>query len=345
MVFIVLAVIVTVGLFVALGFGSVKISQNGRVKSQLSWKIGKKQLLSLFGLLLAIGACISSVPTGHTGIVTTFGRVEEYTFEAGVHFKLPWQEVVRMDNRNQKGTLQMSCFSSDIQEVDVTYSINYQIEKSNAQTIYRSIGEAYYDTVMVPRIQEAVKSVIAQYTADELVESRNDLSTKIMEILTDDLASYNIQVVSTAVENIDFTDAFTAAVEAKQVAAQNKLQAQITQEQAIMEESAAAERKVIEANAAAEVAKIQAEADLEVTKIQADAAEYAGKKEAAKNEAINKSLTKELLQYFLVNTWDGKLPDTYVGGEGALSILDIAALQAGAQGTDGTSGTSETPAE
>lgn len=341
MVFIVLAIIVTVGLFVALGFGSVKISQNGRVKSQLSWKIGKKQLLSLFGLLLAIGACISSVPTGHTGIVTTFGRVEEYTFEAGVHFKLPWQEVVRMDNRNQKGTLQMSCFSSDIQEVDVTYSINYQIEKSNAQTIYRSIGEAYYDTVMVPRIQEAVKSVIAQYTADELVESRNDLSTKIMEILTDDLASYNIQVVSTAVENIDFTDAFTAAVEAKQVAAQNKLQAQITQEQAIMEESAAAERKVIEANAAAEVAKIQAEADLEVTKIQADAAEYAGKKEAAKNEAINKSLTKELLQYFLVNTWDGKLPDTYVGGEGALSILDIAALQAGAQTTE----TSETPAE
>ncbi len=336
--FIVLAGIVTLGLFLALGFSSVKISQNGRVKTQLSWKANKKQLLSLFGLLLAVGACISSVPTGHTGIVTTFGKVEEYTFEAGVHFKLPWQEVVRMDNRNQKGTLQMSCFSSDIQEVDVTYSINYQIEKSNAQTIYRSIGEAYYDTVMVPRIQEAVKSVIAQYTADELVESRNDLSTKIMEILTDDLASYNIQVVSTAVENIDFTDAFTAAVEAKQVAAQNKLQAQITQEQAIMEESAAAERKVIEANAAAEVAKIQAEADLEVTKIQADAAEYAGKKEAAKNEALSKSLTKELLQYYLVEAWDGNLPDTYVGGDGALSILDIAALQAGAQ-------TKPTPAE
>ncbi len=337
MVFIVLAGIVTVGLFLALGFSSVKISQNGRVKTQLSWKANKKQLLSLFGLLLAVGACISSVPTGHTGIVTTFGKVEEYTFEAGVHFKLPWQQVVRMDNRNQKGTLQMSCFSSDIQEVDVTYSINYQIEKSNAQTIYRSIGEAYYDTVMVPRIQEAVKSVIAQYTADELVESRNDLSNKIMEILTDDLATYNIQVVSTAVENIDFTDAFTAAVEAKQVAAQNKLQAQITQEQATMEESAAAE-----------VAKIQAEADLEVTKIQADAAEYAGQKEAAKNEAISKSLTKELLQYYLVNTWDGKLPDTYVGGNGALSILDIAALEAGAQGADGTSGASGTtdkPAE
>ena len=40
--------------------------------------------------------CIATIPTGHTGIVTTFGRVEEYTFEAGVHAKAPWQQVVKM---------------------------------------------------------------------------------------------------------------------------------------------------------------------------------------------------------------------------------------------------------
>lgn len=318
--------VVVAALFILFGLKTKKISENGRVKSTLTWKVNPKQLLCLLGLIIVAASCMSSVPTGHTGIVTTFGKVENYTYEAGVHFKLPWQEVVRMDNRNQKGMLDMNCFSSDIQEVDVVYSINYQIEKSNAQTIYRTIGTDYYNTVMVPRIQEAVKSVIAQYTADELVESRNEISVKIMDVLVDDLANYNIEVVSTAVENIDFTDAFTAAVEAKQVAAQNKLQAEIAQAQATMEENALAERKLIAAEAEAKTNVIDAEAEAQIRKIAADAAAYAGEKDAEVNKMLAESLTEALLQYYLIHGWDGKLPETFVGADGALSILDIAAF-------------------
>lgn len=327
----VLGLIVTAALFVLLGFRSEKFSENGKVKLRPVWKCNCKQFFALCGLILVGLSCMSSVPTGHTGIVTTFGKVENYTYEAGVHAKLPWQEVVRMDNRNQKGTLEMSCFSSDIQEVNVVYSINYQIEKSNAQTIYRSIGVSYYDTVMVPRIQEAVKSVIAQYTADELVERRDELSSKILAILVKDLAAYNIEVVSTAVENIDFTDAFTAAVEAKQVAAQNKLQAEIAQAQATMEEEAAAERRVIAAEAAAATDKIEAEAEAAIRRIAADAAEYAGEKDAEINKMLADSLTEALLQYYLIQGWDGKLPETLVSDDGVLSILDIAAFAQSAQ--------------
>ena len=209
----------------------------------------------------------------------------------------------------------------------MVYSVNYQIEKANAQEIYRSIGVSYYDTVMVPRIQEAVKSVVAQYTADELVESRNDLSDKIMEILTEDLATYNIEVLSTAVEDMDFTDAFTDAVEAKQVAAQNKLQAEIAQQQATMEAEAAAQRKVIEAQAQAETDKINAEAAAEVQKIEADAAEYVGQKEAEINKMLADSMTEALLQYYLIEGWNGELPETFVGSDGSvMSILDLAQL-------------------
>ena len=82
-----------------------------------------------------------------------------------------------------------------------------------------------------------------------------------------------------------------------------------------MEQEQIAKRRIIDANAAAEEAKIQAEADLEVTKIQADAAEYAGLKEAAKNKAISEWLTTELLSYYYVQQWDGKLP-TYMLGDG-----------------------------
>lgn len=268
--------------------------------------------------------CFTSVPTGYTGIVTTFGKVEDYILEAGLHAKLPWQKVVKMDNRNQKGTLDLVAFSQDIQQVDLRYTVNYQIEKTNAQNIYRSIGEKYYDTVMSPRIEEAVKSCVAKYTAETLIESRNALSDEIYLILKNDLASYNIEIISTSIENIDFSDAFTDAVEAKQVAAQNKLKAEIEQNQAIMEQKSAAERAIIAANAEAETAKIAAQADLEITKIQADAAEYAGQKDAAINTAIAGSMTPDLLKYYYIKGWNGILPSTYISQEEFMSLFEIA---------------------
>ncbi|MGN0989156.1 MAG: prohibitin family protein [Eubacteriales bacterium] len=275
----------------------------------------------LAGVILFLGSSVS-IPTGHTGVVTTFGRVENFTLDAGFHLKSPIQEVVCMDNRVQKATKMLPCFSSDIQEVQLLYTLNYQINKNNAQEIYKTVGKDYYDTVITPNVAEAVKVVTARYSAEELVGSRDELAKAIEELLATQLSSYNIEVVSTAIEDMDFTDAFTNAVEAKQVAAQNKLQAQIEQEQKTMEQQAKAERDVIEAEAAAEVARIQAQADLEVTKIQADAAEYAGQKESAKNKAIAETLTPELIQYYQIQQWDGKYPETYVGSDNVNAILN-----------------------
>lgn len=296
--------------------------------------------IAIAAVLLVVLACscFATVPTGHTGIITTFGKVENQTLEAGMHFKLPWQKVINMDNRNQKSTLTLTCFSSDIQEVDVVYTINYQIEKKNAQNIYKSIGTDYFNTVMTPRINEAVKKMVALYDAEALIETREKLSTEIFNILVTDLSSYNVQVVSASIENIDFTDAFTAAVEAKQVAAQNKLKAEIEQEQANNEAKAAAERAKINAQAAADAAKIEAEAnaevaktkanaEAEVTKIEADAEAYRKEKESAANKLLAESMTDELLQYFYIQGWDGKLPETYVSQEDFMTILDLAKQQ------------------
>lgn len=279
--------------------------------------------VALIALIILAANCMTSVPTGHTGIITTFGKVENQTLEAGMHFKLPWQKVVKMDNRNQKSTLTLTCFSSDIQEVDVIYTVNYQIDKANAQTIYKSVGTDYFNTIMTPRIQEAVKKQVALYTAETLIDSREKLSNEIYDVLVADLANYHVQVITTSIENIDFTDAFTAAVEAKQVAAQNKLKAETEQEQATMEAQAAAERAKINAQAEADAAKIAAEAEAEVARIEADAAEYQRQKEASANSELAASLTPELLEYFYINGWNGQLPETYVSQEDFASILDL----------------------
>ena len=94
MTFLVIGIILALVAFVALG-----VCKDG---TGYKWKKNKKQFLSIFALVVILFGCTASVPTGHTGVVTTFGKVENFTLEAGFHFKLPWQEVVKMDNRTQK---------------------------------------------------------------------------------------------------------------------------------------------------------------------------------------------------------------------------------------------------
>jgi regulator of protease activity HflC (stomatin/prohibitin superfamily) len=249
-----------------------------------------------------IFSCMANVPTGHTGVLTTFGKVENHTLEAGMNFKAPWQSVVTMDNRVQKQSTDLICFSSDIQEVSMKYTVNYQISSADAMTIYKTIGIDYYTNIIIPNITESVKTAVAYYNAESLVSGRSELSKVIQDDLTVRLANYNIIVVSASIEDMDFTDAFTNAVEAKQVAEQNKLKAQTE-----------AEQRIIEANAEAEIRRVNAEADAEAKKIAADAAAYEigakAEAEAAANKQIAESLTKELIEYKYYEAWNGELPD------------------------------------
>lgn len=324
------------GIIVGIYVTSVKVREK-EYKDGHYETVEKRPLARFAALVVMLGillggfctflGCIASVPTGNTGVITVFGRVESNTFDAGFNFKAPWQTVINMDNRVQKSNTVLSCFSADIQEVTVSYTLNYQIDKANAQELYKTVGVSYYETIIVPSVAEAVKLVTARYTAEQLVGSRAELALAIEQELSASLARYNIQLASAAIEDMDFTDAFTNAVEAKQVAAQNKLQAEIEQAQKVMEQQAEAERAVIQAQAAAETAKIKAQADLEVVKIEADGVEYAGQKEAAANKAISESLTDELLQYYYIQNWNGELPDTYVGSEDVSMIISGSAVK------------------
>lgn len=279
-------------------------------------------VVAVIVLVVLILSCFTSVPAGFTGVPVTFGKVADYTMDSGFHVKSPFTEVIKMDNRIQKHTVNMSAFSKDIQETAVVYTINYQISKGDAMTIYRTIGREYFDTVIAPNISEAVKTATAHYTAEGLINNRDKLAQEIEAILTELLSKYHIEVIGTSIEDLDFTDAFTNAVEAKQVAAQNKLKAQTEQEQATMEEEARAKRAIITANAEAEQAVIAANADLEVVKIQAEASLYAGQREAEMNQRIAEALSPELINYYWIKQWNGELPSTMLGS-GTNVMLDL----------------------
>ena len=161
MAILVLGLILAVVLFFVLGFTTendeVYTDAKGKThvkKGPKVWKTGKKQFAALAVLIVAVVlSSITVVPTGYTGILTTFGRVEDRTISAGAHFILPWQNVVKMDNRTQKVQISTDAFSSDIQQVDLQLSVNFCIDQETAQELYRTVGINYYDNVMYPRIQ------------------------------------------------------------------------------------------------------------------------------------------------------------------------------------------------
>lgn len=251
-------------------------------------------LVIIIALIFAI-SCFSFVPTGHTGVVTLFGKVEDYTLDSGVHFKNPFARVIKMDNRIQKESVELSCFSSDIQEVEVVFTLNYQISKEYAMNIYKTIGKNYFDTAVSPIITESVKTVAARYTAEDLINKRNELAMAIETDMKEKLLIFNIELVSTSIEDMDFTDAFTNAVEEKQVAAQNKLKA----------ETEAAQR-VAEAEAEAQIRRVTAEAEAYEILQRAEA-------EAQANQKLAESITDRLIEYRYYEVWDGKLPQMVMG--------------------------------
>ena len=238
--------------------------------------------------------------------------------EAGLHLKTPFQRIIAMDNREQKSTFETEAFSSDIQQVNITGSINYAINKSTAMNLFKEVGTDYFNKLVYPRMLEITKGVFSKYTAENLVANRQTLSESIRDGLYTELKDYGINVISLSIENLDFTDAFTDAVEAKQVAAQKKLQAEIEQAQMTMETQQAAERQRINAEAEANVLKINADADAYATRVRSEA-------ESEANKLIAGSLTQQLIEMNQIKAWDGTLP-TYVAGEGA-STLPILNLQ------------------
>ena len=298
-----------------------EVKANGKKIDKSRYRGATRIFGTIVGCGLILGSCVSFVPTGHTGIQTTFGRVNDGTLDAGLAWHAPWVSVISMDNREQRVPFNLQAFSKDIQEVDIQGSINININKATAMNLYREVGTDYVNIFVAPRIKEDVKVVIAGYTAENLISNRQAASDAIYELIKTELTEKGINVISLALEDVDFSDIFTQSVEAKQVATQEKQRAQTEQERMTMEEEAAAKRAVIVANAEAEKAKIAAQADLEVVKIQAEAALYAGEKEAEMNKRISEALTPELIKYYYIKQWNGKLPT--VSTDSAMTLIDM----------------------
>lgn len=261
--------------------------------------------------VILVLSCTVVISSGHTGVVSTFGRISEDVLQEGFHFKAPWQRVTKMDNRISMLSVSTEAFSSDLQTVSVTVAVNYRVDTEKSFYIIKNVGRSYEAVLVTPAVNEVLKSIIAHYTAEQSITNRGLISSSLLDDLNQKLNVSGIYVYDINIIDFDFSDTYIQAIEAKQVAEQQKLKAQIEQDQLTMEKSAQAERDIIAAEAALEVAKIEAEA-----------VEFAGQKEAAANKAIAESVTDTLVEYYKIQRWDGSLPQI-TGIDSIIALSDL----------------------
>lgn len=246
--------------------------------------------MKMFRIGVAMALCLNLVScgftivdTGHRGIKTRFGEVVSGPLPEGFYFyNFFTTTIVEMDTRVQKWNRETLCYTADIQNVKVTYTINYRPDPTYMANFYKEIGFDW-DNKLLPQIVEGkVKEVIGRYDAVKLISDRQKATKAMHDLIEQEMKNSKIIMVNFEITNLNYNDAFENAVEAKVVAIQTAEEAK-NKTVRVQEE---ANQQIIAAKAEAESMRIRANALTQ---------------------------NKNLVEYEAVQKWNGKLPQYMMG--------------------------------
>lgn len=253
----------------------------------------------LFGSIIILALLFSlvwasfyQIESGTKGLVFTNGSLNDVSDE-GLHFKVPFiQRVQKIDVTTQTATADnMQSASKDLQEVTAGVTINYHYDQTKLIDIYQQTRFDVENKIIKPRVQEALKAISAQYTAEQLIVNRADVKIKLDTLLRNELAKYHIIVDDVQLVHFDFSPEFNKAIEAKQTEVQNALKAKNILERTKIE----SEQRIAQAQGEAEAIRIQA-------------------------RAIQNQGGSEYVQLKMIEKWDGKMPTVMTSSNSSLII-------------------------
>ncbi|PLS03353.1 prohibitin family protein [Neobacillus cucumis] len=237
----------------------------------------------------------TTVQSGHRGVLLQLGAVKPTILTEGFHFRIPFiQSVEQVEVRVQKEESSQTAASKDLQMVTAKVAVNYSVDPGAVNKLYQQIGPDYRTRIVDPAIAESLKAVTAQYTAEELISKRPEVSAQVKEMLAKKLTKYYMILEDINIKEFAFSDEFNKAIELKQTAEQNALKAQ------------------------RDLERIKIEAEQQVTQARAEAESLRLKKQEVTTELIQ--LKQIEVQEKALEKWDGHLP-TVTGG--ATPFIDL----------------------
>lgn len=273
-------------------------------------KVGKIAVIVIIAiaLLVLLFNCFSIVNEGFIGVKYTFGKITQDNLSPGLNFCIPFVEEIRqVDTREQVYSVVDDAYTSDTQTVQqLQLKLNYRYDSAKLSDIIRNVGiDNVESKLLVQNVAKITKNEIGKVKAEELVQSRSDVQQTIQDVLAETLAPSGIVVVSFAIENLSFDEAFESSIQAKVIAAQDALKM---------------ENKTKEKEEEAKQVVIAAQAKADSTKLEADAEAYA-------IEAVQKQLenSPNYIDYLKITNWNGQLPQIIGDGVNPFVNLDSSA--------------------
>lgn len=234
------------------------------------------------------------VNAGERGVLMQFGKVQEQILGEGLHVIVPTvYSVKKLSVRVQKQESSAEASSKDLQDVFTDVALNWHIIPDEANAIFQQIGDEkqIVDRIINPAVEEVLKAVMAKYTAEEIITKRGEVKAAVDEFLSLRLLTYHIAVDDISLVHVHFSQRFSDAVEAKQIAEQEAKRGEFLALKAVKE----AEAKVNLAKGEAEVQRL-----------------------------LRDNLTPELLERQAIEKWNGQLP--LIVGDGGKNLLDLRKL-------------------
>lgn len=261
--------------------------------------------IALFGMSFVI------IPSGYTGVKTTFGQIAEETLPNGFNWKTPFIESIEIVNNKQQdaGFAQKDSkiWGETSEKVPVymaDVTVTYQIDNEKSAWIYANVSDYKSQLISGAMVASALKNAAVQFTAEQVTVRSNiePAAQKELQASLDNKYGQNVvHILKVVINNMDFEDSYNEAINQKNLAAK-QAEAQAIQNQIEIDKAtkdAETQRIAAEAQATAETAKAQGEAD--AIRIKAEA-------EAEANRKLSESLTDNVLRNKLYDKWNGELP-------------------------------------
>lgn len=263
-------------------------------------------------LLLLLTQAFVVIPTGCTGVKTTFSQIDDTTVQKGWNWKVPFVQQIKLVNNKQQDKVFEDKIWSETQNRTAVYykdvTVTYQINAEKSAWVYINVNDFEDNLISQPLVASAIKSASKTLT-DENATNRSQiepLAAQMIQKSLDEKYDENVVIINKVIINdADFEDSYNEAIaEAQKAVIEASKQATIN-EQKIAEAEAEKQAKVIKAEGEAEAIKIKAEAEAEA------------------NKKISESLTNNILQRTFYEKWDGVMPKVLGSNS---SIMDVTSL-------------------